>query len=136
MQTKSSKFAGRSALCAAFVAMLIAAPLTTANAGWIQKPNPKLPYGLFIDGVQGSVVLSLVLDRAGRVTDTRVLRSSGLPALDKLAEDAAMNWRLSPDSIVASDLTQGRVELLRFHNPPPRAETLLPGAQTFWATAR
>jgi TonB family protein len=82
--------------------------------------------------MQGSVVLSLTLDRSGRVTDTRVLRSSGHPALDELARDAAATWRLSPDSVRASDLTQGRVEFVNFRNPNPPKQ-ILPDAKPYWA---
>ena len=78
------------------------------------------------------MVLSLTLDKSGRVTDTRVLRSSGHPALDELARDAASTWRLSPDSVLPSDLTQGRVELVNFRNPNP-PKTILPDAKPYWA---
>ena len=104
----------------------------TANAKWLVKNTPKLPVGVYFQGLQGSVVLALTLDKSGRVIDTRVLRSSGHPALDELARDAAANWRLSPDSVLSSDLTQGRVELVSFRNPnPPKA--ILPGSQPYWA---
>jgi len=117
------------------VALLVLAPFSTAQAKWINKTNPRLPYGVYFQGLQGSVVLSLTLDRNGRVTDTRVLKSSGHPSLDELARDAATAWRLSPDSVVPTDLTQGRVELVSFRNPnPPKA--ILPGAEPFWAKLR
>ena len=122
----------RSVLCGTVVALLVASPLSTASAKWLEKSNPKLPIGVYFQGLQGSVVLSLTLDKSGRVTDTRVLRSSGHPALDELARDAAAGWRLSPDSVLSSDLTQGRVELVNFRNPnPPKA--ILPGAEPYWA---
>ena len=117
------------------MALLVASPFSTASAKWLAKNEPRLPVGVYFQGLQGSVVLSLTLDKSGRVTDTRVLRSSGHPALDELARDAAANWRLSPDSVLPSDLTQGRVELLTFRNPnPPRA--ILPGSQPYWAQLR
>jgi TonB family protein len=125
----------RSALCGTVVALLVASPFSTASAKWLEKNNPKLPFGVYFQGLQGSVVLSLTLDKSGRVTDTRVLRSSGHPALDELARDAAANWRLSPDSVLSSDLTQGRVELVNFRNPSP-AKAILPGANPFWAQVR
>jgi TonB family protein len=122
----------RSAICGTVVALLVASPFSTASAKWLAKDNPRLPIGVYFQGMQGSVVLSLTLDKGGRVTDTRVLRSSGHPALDELARDAAANWRLSPDSVLSSDLTQGRVELVNFRNPnPPKA--ILPGSQPYWA---
>jgi TonB family protein len=122
----------RSAVCGTVVALLVASPFSTASAKWLEKNNPRLPVGVYFQGMQGSVVLSLILDKSGRVTDTRVLRSSGHPALDELARDAAANWRLSPNSVLSSDLTQGRVELVNFRNPnPPKA--ILPGSQPYWA---
>ncbi|MEY2563934.1 MAG: Gram-negative bacterial TonB protein C-terminal [Verrucomicrobiota bacterium] len=75
------------------------------------------------------------MDKSGHVTGTRVLRSSGHPALDELARDAAANWRLSPDSVLSSDMTQGRVELVTFKNPNPPKQ-MLPGSQPFWAQLR
>ena len=135
MQTNMRRCALRSVLCGAIVALIVAAPFSTANAKWLVKSTPKLPVGVYFQGVQGSVVLSLTLDKSGRVTDTRVLRSSGHPALDELARDAALGWRLSPDSVLSTDLTQGRVELVSFRNQnPPRQ--ILPGSSPYWAQLR
>jgi TonB family protein len=119
----------------AIIALLVALPLTTANAKWLEKRQPNLPFGVYIQGVQGSVVLSLTVDRSGRVTGTNVLRSSGHPALDELARNAAMNWRLSADSVLPTDISKGRVELITFKNPNPPKQ-LLPGAQPYWAQLR
>ncbi|PYJ11819.1 MAG: hypothetical protein DMF06_01475 [Verrucomicrobia bacterium] len=132
MHTNTRSCAFRSAVCGAVVALLVASPFSTASAKWLAKNNPNLPVGVYFQGLQGSVVLSLTLDRSGRVTDIRVLRSSGHPALDELARDAASNWRLSPDSVVPSDLTQGRVELVNFRNPNPPKQ-ILPDAKPYWA---
>ena len=119
----------------AIFALLVALPLATANARWLEKSEPRLPFGVYIQGLQGSVVLSLTLDKSGRVTSTNVLRSSNHPALDELARNAAMNWRLSPDSVLPSDISKGRVELVTFKNPNPPKQ-LLPGAQPYWAQLR
>ena len=127
------KHARKAAL--AIIALLVALPLATANARWLEKKEPKLPFGVYIQGLHGSVVLSLTLDKGGRVTGTNVLRSSGHPALDELARDAAMNWRLSPDSVLPTDISKGRVELVTFKNPS-KAKQLLPGATPYWAQMR
>ena len=119
----------------AIIALLVALPLATANARWLEKSEPRLPFGVYIQGLQGSVVLSLTLDKSGRVTSTSVLRSSSHPALDELARNAAMNWRLSPDSVLPSDISKGRVVLVTFKNPNPPKQ-LLPGAQPYWAQLR
>lgn len=117
------------------VVVLVALPLATANAKWLEKNTPMLPFGVYFQGLQGSVVLSLTLDKSGHVTGASVLRSSGHPALDELARDAAMNWRLSPDSVLPSDISKGRVELITFKNPSPPKQ-ILPGAQPYWAQLR
>jgi TonB family protein len=135
MQTYAWKSVFRSAMGGAVVALLVALPLSTADAKWLAKSKPRLPMGVYFQGLQGSVVLSLTLDKSGRVTDTRVLRGSGHPALDELAREAASNWRLSPDSVLATDIGQGRVELVTFRNPNPPKQ-ILPGSQPFWAQLR
>jgi TonB family protein len=119
----------------AIIALLVALPLATANARWLEKKEPNLPFGVYIQGLQGSVVLSLTLDKSGRVTGTNVLRSSGHPALDELARNAAANWRLSADSVLPTDISKGRVELVTFRNPT-KAKQLLPGATPYWAQMR
>ena len=119
----------------AIIALLVALPLATANARWLEKKEPNLPFGVYIQGLQGSVVLSLTLDKSGRVTGTSILRSSGHPALDELARNAAANWRLSADSVLPSDISKGRVELVTFRNPS-KAKQLLPGATPYWAQMR
>ena len=119
----------------ALVALLIALPLSTANARWLEKKEPKLPFGVYIQGLNGSVVLSLKMDSSGRVTGTNVLRSSGHPALDELARNAAMGWRLSPDSVLPTDITKGRVELVSFHTQE-RVKSLLPGDRPYWVQMR
>ena len=119
----------------ALVALLLALPLSTANAKWLEKKEPNLPFGVYIQGLNGSVVLSLKMDNSGRVTGTSVLRSSGHPALDELARNAAMGWRLSPDSVLPTDITKGRVELVSFKTQE-RVKSLLPGDRPYWVQLR
>jgi len=119
----------------ALVALLIALPLSTANARWLEKKEPNLPFGVYIQGLKGSVVLSLTLDKSGHVTGTSVLRSSGHPALDELARNAASQWRLSPDSVLPTDISKGRVELVSFRTQQ-RVKSLLPGDRPYWVQLR
>lgn len=123
----------RKAALAIFV--LLALPLATANARWLEKRQPDLPFGVYLQGLEGSVVLSMTLDKSGRVTGTNILRSSGHPALDELARNAAMNWRLSADSVLPTDISKGRVELITFKNPN-QPKKLLPDARPYWAQLR
>ena len=132
MQTNTWKSALRSAIGGTAVALLLALPLSTADAKWLRKYTPRLPMGVYFQGVEGSVVLTITLDKSGRVTDARVLRSSGHPALDELAREAAANWVLSPDSVLPTDISQGRVELVSFKNSNP-PKTILPGSEPYWA---
>jgi len=120
----------------ALIALLVALPLTTANARWLEKKEPNLPFGVYIQGLNGSVVLSITLNKSGRVTATSVLRSSGHPALDELARNAASQWRLSPDSVLASDISKGRVELVSFRTQNGRVKSLLPGDRPYWVQLR
>ena len=119
----------------AIVALLVALPLATANARWLEKKEPNLPFGVYVQGLSGSVVLSLTMDKSGHVKNTSVLRSSGHPALDELARNAAMQWRLSPDSVLPSDITKGRVELVSFKTQD-RVKSLLPGDRPYWVQLR
>jgi TonB family protein len=115
----------------AIIALLVALPLATANARWLEKKEPSLPFGVYVQGLNGSVVLSLTLDKSGHVTGTSVLRSSGHPALDELARNAASTWRLSADSVLPSDISKGRVELVKFKTQN-RVKQLLPGDRPYW----
>lgn len=123
------KHARKAAL--AIIALLVALPLATANARWLEKKEPSLPFGVYIQGLNGSVVLSITLDKSGRVTGSSVLRSSGHPALDELARNAAAGWRLSPDSVLPTDISKGRVELVSFRTQD-RVKQLLPGDRPYW----
>ncbi len=115
-----------------FTLAMLVLPAGKAEAKWLEKGRPTLPYGVFIQHLSGSVVLSLVLDESGHVRDARVLKSSGHNDLDALARDAASSWRLAPQSLVPTDLTKGRVEVVRFRNDS-LAKALLPGSATYWA---
>lgn len=59
-------------------------------------------------------MLGLVFESNGRVSDVRVIRSSGTAALDEIAQRGAMRWRLNPASMRPSDITVGRQHLIKF----------------------
>jgi TonB family protein len=108
-------------------------PFASAKAEWIEKPAPEFPMGIFYAGLGGSVVVSLTMDRDGRVTSSRVIRSSGQTILDRLACNAAMKWRLAPNSLVPTDLDAGRLQLIRFRRSDPGyARALVPGSTPIW----
>src|SRR5688572_4441329 len=95
----------------AIIALLVALPLATANAKWLDKTEPNVPFGVYVNGRQGSAVRSHTSHNDGRVTSTDGLRSGGSPPLDERPGDAAMNRRLSADAILRTHTCKGPVDL-------------------------
>jgi TonB family protein len=109
-------------------------PFASASAKWVEKDRPDFPIGIYYSGIQGSVVVSVTMDKSGRVTGSTVMRSSGHAVLDQLAREATMHWRLSPDSVLATDQTVGRLELIKFKQPLGNySRSLLAGSSPYWA---
>jgi TonB family protein len=134
---RSQKAVSGSARCGTFIAVLLMLPFASVKAEWIEKPTPEFPMGIYYAGVGGSVVVSLTMDRDGRVTSSRVIRSSGQTILDRLAREASMKWRLAPHSVIPTDLTVGRLQLIRFRRwDTGYARALVPGATPIWREVR
>ena len=116
----------------ALVAVLLLAAAGTVNAnGWSSKPPPPLPLPVLDQGWQGSVTLRLMLEESGRVRDARVVRSSGIPALDTIAVEGASKWRLDPASVRASDVTRGRDHIIKFYQDA-RVGKRVPPVKAYW----
>jgi TonB family protein len=90
-----------------------------------------LPRSVLDQGVSGSVVLNLVFDRNGNVSDAQVVRGSGISGLDRLAAEGAMKWRLAPGSVSDSDLTAGRRHMIKFYQSSRVARRVEPFT-AFW----
>ena len=60
----------------------------------VQHVDPVYPPEAREAGIQGIVILEIVIDAEGRVTDGKVLRS--IPALDAAALAAVRQWRFEP----------------------------------------
>jgi TonB family protein len=134
---RSHKAVSGSARCGTIIAVLLILPFVCAKAQWIEKPTPEFPLGVFYQGLEGSVVVSLTLDQNGRVTSSRVMRSSGHPILDRLAREASMKWRLAPHSVVSTDLSAGRLQLIKFRQSNAGyTKALVPGSSPFWKELR
>jgi TonB family protein len=56
--------------------------------------RPKYPKSAFKKGIDGSVLVQIVIDRKGRVVDTRILES--IPELDEAALECIRGWRFTP----------------------------------------
>ncbi|SRR6266511_4675339 len=134
---RSQKAVSGSARCGTVIAVLLMLPFVCAKAEWIDKPAPEFPLGVYYQGLEGSVVVSLTLDQSGRVTSSRVVRSSEHPILDRLAREASMKWRLAPHSVVSTDLAVGRLQLIRFRQSNAGyTKALVPGESPFWKEVR
>ncbi|MDH4344182.1 MAG: TonB family protein [Nitrospira sp.] len=59
--------------------------LTELMARWIEDLNKRYPATLRTEGVQGKVTLTAMLHEDGLLSDVRVAKSSGNPALDQVA---------------------------------------------------
>lgn len=131
MSTRRSR---KAVLVAAVCGVAVAVFTVSAQAKWVEKPSPEFPIGVYYQGLEGSVVVSLTLDKSGRVTGSQVIRSSGHTALDNLARQASMQWRLSADSVLDTDINVGRLELIKFVQSNSRyAKAMVPGSVPFWA---
>ena len=116
----------------ALVAVLLLAAAGTVNAnGWSVKPPPPLPLPVLDQGWQGSVTLRLMIAESGQVRDVSVVRSSGVPALDSIAREGALKWRLDPASVRASDITRGRDHIIKFYQDA-RVKKHTPPVKAFW----
>ena len=104
----------RQVACIAVVAVLSLFGANAAHAQWAAKPAPPLHHSHLQAAWSGSVVLGLVFESNGQVRDVRIVRSSGINALDEVALKGAMRWRLDPASLQPSDMTVGRQHLVKF----------------------
>ena len=131
---RSQKAVSGSARCGTVIAVLLMLPFFSAKAEWIEKPKPEFPLAVYHHGMEGSVVVSLTLNQDGRVTSSRVIRSSGYTSLDRLAREVSMKWRLAPRLVVPTDLTVGRLHVVKFTQPNSGyAKALVPGSSPLWA---
>jgi len=65
--------------------------LAALMAQWIADLNKRYPAMLRTEGVQGKVMLSAMLHENGRLSDVRVVKSSGHAALDQVAVEDVTN---------------------------------------------
>jgi len=73
------------------------APLPGVQLEYAQAPAPAYPRDALRDGVQGTVMLRVLVDVDGRPLDVQVERSSGNRSLDRAArEQVLQRWRFRP----------------------------------------
>lgn len=66
------------------------------NAAALQNPKPPYPAVSRRMGEEGVVMLSVMIEADGTVSDVKVTRSSGFPRLDASALDTVRHWRYVP----------------------------------------
>lgn len=62
----------------------------------VRRTEAEYPVALRNRGIEGTVLLQIVVDETGRVTDAAVKRSSGYAQLDRAAIAAAQTWQFTP----------------------------------------
>lgn len=59
-------------------------------------PKPRYPRMAIKRGIEGSVVVKILIDESGLPYSVSVLKSSGFKVLDDAAKATAMRWKFSP----------------------------------------
>lgn len=67
-----------------------------ATPRYSDNPRPAYPWRARVRGEQGVVLLSVLVNEQGGVSDVRVMTSSGSPILDEAATSAVKAWRFQP----------------------------------------
>ncbi|MGN6512928.1 MAG: energy transducer TonB, partial [Lysobacteraceae bacterium] len=74
-----------------------AGPLAGVQLEYAQAPAPAYPRDALRDGIEGSVLLKVLVDVDGRPLDVQVARSSGNRSLDRAAREQVLRqWRFRP----------------------------------------
>jgi len=69
---------------------------TKINKASMHAPKPRYPRMAIKRGIEGSVVVKILIDEKGLPYDVSVLKSSGHKLLDEAAKKTAMQWKFSP----------------------------------------
>lgn len=75
----------------------ITGPLASATLEYVKAPAPRYPISELRSGVQGTVMLRVLVDTDGTPIDVQIATSSGSRALDKEARQHVLRtWRFKP----------------------------------------
>lgn len=67
-----------------------------ANAGYLHNPAPDYPDSAIERGLEGTVLLRVSVNSAGKATDVQIYQSSGTSALDDAALRTVRHWSFVP----------------------------------------
>ncbi len=74
----------------------VAAAIAPTELMAVDTPPPGYPEELACDNIGGQVLLALSVGADGKVAKSEVLRSSGIPPLDKAALEGVRDWTFKP----------------------------------------
>jgi len=66
---------------------------------YVKNPAPRYPRRARKKGLQGTVMLKVLVNAGGRVEDLKLLHSSGHAILDKAAMAAVKKWLFAPGAV-------------------------------------
>ncbi|GEM_PF-6859229 len=69
---------------------------TRLNKTSMHAPKPRYPRMAVKRGIEGSVVVKILINEQGLPYEVSVLKSSGFKVLDDAAKKTAMQWKFSP----------------------------------------
>lgn len=67
-----------------------------ANANYLHNPAPEYPQSAINRGLEGTVLLKVQVNPAGKATDVQIYKSSGASALDEAALGTVRRWSFVP----------------------------------------
>ncbi|MDU7132356.1 MAG: energy transducer TonB [Enterobacteriaceae bacterium] len=68
----------------------------SANANYLHNPAPEYPESAINRGLEGTVLLKVQVNAAGKATDVQIYKSSGASALDEAALGTVRRWSFVP----------------------------------------
>ena len=84
-----------------------------AEANIVKRISPDYPFLAKVNGIHGDVVIQILIDEQGNVSNTRVL--SGDPALTGTALEAVKQWKYKPTLLNNQPIQVETTVTIRFH---------------------
>ncbi len=79
------------------------------DADYLRNPPPKYPISAKRRGVEGSVLLNVIVNAEGLASEVSIKKSSGYSELDEAALNAVSNWRFVPAKTSSGSATTANV---------------------------
>jgi protein TonB len=89
-------------------------PTVKAKPDYLKNPAPSYPWEARQNGWQGTVLIKVFVDEAGRAVRTEMSRGSGHDILDRSALKAVKSWRFRPARLGALTVESSVLVPVRF----------------------